>query len=133
MHPDTLLPDPPIVIDAALEGLLRAYARTALDRAPDVARRLLDEIDRADLAGPGELPADAVTLGSTVTYRDERDGRIQTVRVVRPDEADPARMQVSIVSPIGTALLGLQPGQRISYYVGGLAMGLGVLRVGSSA
>jgi regulator of nucleoside diphosphate kinase len=133
MHTDTLLPDPPIVIDAALEGLLRAYARTALDRAPEVAQRLLDELDRADLVSTGELPADAVTLGSSATYRDERSGRIQTVRVVRPEEADPAKMRVSIVSPIGTALLGLQPGQRIAYYVGGQAMVLSVLRVGASA
>ena len=49
-------------------------------------------------------------MGSTVTYRDESTRQERTVTLVYPEEADIAKMRVSVMTPIGVALLGLAEG-----------------------
>jgi regulator of nucleoside diphosphate kinase len=71
------------------------------------------ELDRASVVADATLPPEVVRLGSTVTYSiDDADAR--TVTLVHPDEADVAAGMVSVLSPIGATLLGLQPGQTIT-------------------
>jgi regulator of nucleoside diphosphate kinase len=57
----------------------------------------------------GSEPAQAVTLGSAITYRDAA-GACHTVTVVYPIDADPLKGRVSVLSPVGRALLGRQLG-----------------------
>jgi regulator of nucleoside diphosphate kinase len=102
-----------LVIDARLYSRLVALAERARARSPELAARFLEEVERADLRAPGDMPADAVTLGSEVTFR--RDGRMQTVCIVVPEEADIDRRRISVVTPVGAALLGLRVGQRITW------------------
>lgn len=61
------------------------------------------------------IPATVITVGSEVTYRDETSGRTQTVKLVFPGEADISRRRISVLTPIGTALIGLSEGQRIDW------------------
>ncbi len=110
---------PPLIIDTDAYDQLYRLATEAIPQAPEVANRLLAEIDRADLRPASEIPPDVVAVGSQVTYQDEESGQIRTVRVVWPAQADVAASRISVVSPIGAALIGLTKGQRISWWVGG--------------
>jgi regulator of nucleoside diphosphate kinase len=59
------------------------------------------------------VPDDVVTLGSEVTFR--HGERAQTVRIVLPEEADIEQRRISVLTPVGAALLGLTVGQRIAW------------------
>ena len=108
---DTSLPD--IVIRAADEDRLSELANSLLDSKPELAEELLGELARARLASGDALPPDSVQMGSTVTY--EADGRRRTVTLVYPPEAGGCVCCVSILAPVGTALLGLSAGQAIEW------------------
>jgi regulator of nucleoside diphosphate kinase len=53
-------------------------------------------------------------MGSTVAFRSD-DGQQRQVTLVYPGEADFARGRVSVLTPIGAALIGLSPGQSIAW------------------
>ncbi len=108
-------PDPPLIIDAAYADRLHDLAMAALPRVPEVAQRLLDEVERASVLPTGEVPADVVTIGSEVTFIDARSGRERTVILEFPSNADYATGRVSVLTPIGAALIGLQEGASIDW------------------
>jgi regulator of nucleoside diphosphate kinase len=107
---------PALIIDAGLYARLLALAEQARKEAPKLADQLRDELERADLRAPEAMPADVVTIGSQVTFHDGE--RTQTVQVAFPSDADVDRGRVSVVTPLGAALLGLCAGQRISWEMG---------------
>jgi regulator of nucleoside diphosphate kinase len=129
MEQITSLRDPPLLVGDRSEATLRSFANAALTRAPEVAAHLLDEVDRADVVTESEMPDDVVAIGSFVTYRVQLTGRINTIQLVPPHEADLAALRVPVVSEIGAALIGLKPGQQIWWKLGGLGHVLEVLRV----
>lgn len=80
-------------------------------RADSVVELLEDELSRATVVPRDALPADVVCVGSQVRYRNgatERD-----VTLVWPHEAGDGR--VSVLTPVGAALIGLRPGQQIAW------------------
>ncbi|WP_332715493.1 nucleoside diphosphate kinase regulator [Pelagibacterium mangrovi] len=78
----------------------------------ETAEDLMSELERATLADP--IPADIVRMGSTVSYAINDEGP-RTVRLVYPADADISSGAISVLTPIGTALLGLSPGQSIGW------------------
>jgi regulator of nucleoside diphosphate kinase len=74
---------------------------------------LLGEIDRAKIVSAAAMPGDVVTMGSEVTFRDEKTGIERTVELVYPGEADIDAGRVSILTPMGAGLIGLSAGQSI--------------------
>ena len=104
---------PKLIIDERAYPRLLALAERARAQAPELASRLIEEIERADLRPASEMPGDVVTLGSEVTFR--RDERTQTVHIVAPEDADIERRRISVLTPVGAALLGLAVGQKISW------------------
>ena len=76
---------------------------------------LLDEIDRAAICDRADIPQDVVTMGSSVTFVDEKSGAERTVRLVYPAEADIAAGRMSILTPVGAGLIGLSVGQSINW------------------
>ena len=106
---------PKIHLDKTLVGRLEALATAMMRRSPEVGERLLDEIARAKLVAPDRLGDDIVTIGSEVTYRDLSADRLQTVIVVYPEDADIDQHRISVLTPVGVALLGLSPGAIISW------------------
>jgi len=104
---------PKLIIDERAYPRLLALAERARAQAPELAARLIEEIERADLRPASEMPRDVVTLGSEVTFR--QDERTQIVQIVAPDDADIERRRISVLTPVGAALLGLAVGQRISW------------------
>ncbi|ETA50145.1 nucleoside diphosphate kinase regulator [Ponticoccus alexandrii] len=101
---------PRVVIGADSLARLEALAEGAIQRNPDIADRLLGEISRARIVAEAKLPKNVVAIGRAVTYRDETTGRDKTVIPVYPEDADIARGQISILTPIGIALIGLAEG-----------------------
>lgn len=106
--------NPKIVISKADHGRLIQLANGLLDRRPDLADVLLDELERARLVEAGSVPRNTVQMGSTVEFRSD-DGQARRVTLVYPADADIAQGRISILTPIGTALLGLSVGQSIDF------------------
>jgi regulator of nucleoside diphosphate kinase len=77
------------------------------------AGALADSLMEARLVPDHELPANRVAMNTRVTYRDG-DGAHRTVCLVHPKEADPARLRISVLSPVGRALLGRRRGSTIA-------------------
>ncbi len=80
----------------------------------ETAELLGEEIARAELREPQDLPPDVVTMNSSVTVLDESTGAERTVRVVYPNETGGAD-SVSVLAPVGAALLGLRTGDAIDW------------------
>lgn len=104
---------PPIHLVESEADMISDLAWAARDRFPDVCQLLLEEVGRASLCAPGELPGDVVAMGSDVTYRDARDGAARRVRLVYPSHADVALGRISILTPVGAALIGMRVGASI--------------------
>jgi regulator of nucleoside diphosphate kinase len=129
----TISRDPPIVIDAGYIERLRGLASAAMDRSPEVGDRLLQEIERAKVLPSAKMPPNVVNLGSQVTFRDNTAGREQTVILVMPKDANIAERRVSVLTPIGAALIGLSEGATIDWETrDGKSRELTVLRVAAS-
>jgi regulator of nucleoside diphosphate kinase len=108
--------DPPIVLDAAYsEELERLAAGAMRGAAADLGDRLMQEVARAEVRPSGDMPADVVNIGSEVSFRDEANGRVQRVTIVLPPDADIDRQRVSVLTPIGAALIGLARGASIGW------------------
>jgi len=105
---------PSIVVRQTDHARLTSLALAAPGRDLDVAEELLIELDRADVVEDDRFPPDAVAVGSTVSYRTEGGAR-RSVTLCYPGLADIERSMVSVLTPIGAALLGLSPGQQIEW------------------
>ena len=93
----------------------RSYGYEA-DAADALAGVLMD----AHIVPNEGLPADRVAMNSKVEYREEPDGRSRTVAVVPPREAKPSDGRISVLSPVGRALLGRRIGSVASISVPGI-------------
>jgi regulator of nucleoside diphosphate kinase len=78
---------------------------------------LRDELERADVLEADEIPADVVTMNSRVRFRDEETGEESEVTLVFPRNADAEQRRISILAPVGSALLGLAVGATIEWPV----------------
>jgi regulator of nucleoside diphosphate kinase len=100
----------------AAEADLIGDLALAIERSePELARLLLEEVDRAELHNAATLPADAVRIGSKVRFRDGDSGREREVRIVLPYQADIAEGAVSVLTCIGAGLIGMRAGQSIRW------------------
>ncbi|MCO6417649.1 nucleoside diphosphate kinase regulator [Siccirubricoccus sp. KC 17139] len=106
---------PPIILSTADEERLSRLAAAASQRSPEVAERLLGEIDRARLLPPEKMPPDVVAMHSYVEYSDEATGVVRHVQLVYPHEADIASGRISVLTLVGAALLGLSAGRSIRW------------------
>ena len=91
---------------------LSALANSFAARNPDASDELFAELERARVVADKSVSADIVQMGSTVTFKPDT-GEAKTVTLVFPGMADISEGKVSILTPIGTALIGLSPGQSI--------------------
>lgn len=93
---------------ALLSGLVRRLtSRNALD---DTLDELADALDNARVVSPERLPSSVVALGSAVKYTELPEGPTRTVVLVHPTNADAVRGRISVLSPVGRALLGRRVG-----------------------
>jgi len=87
--------------DLALLRLLHQHAHLA------------SELERADVVDSRDVPPDVVTMNSRVVFEDVASGKTTEVAIVFPHDADVQRGKVSVLAPVGTALLGLAEGDSI--------------------
>jgi regulator of nucleoside diphosphate kinase len=75
------------------------------------------ELKKAKLVEKKELPEDIVRLNSTVVIKEEKENKVIELTVVTPEKANIKQRLVSVMSPIGTALIGFRKGQRVKWQV----------------
>lgn len=80
-----------------------------------------DELSRAELVDDANLPEDTVAMGCKVTFSDV-NGKETTVTLVYPVDADVAQMKISVLTPVGSALIGLREGDSIDWPMPGGAI-----------
>jgi regulator of nucleoside diphosphate kinase len=97
----------------ALATMLGAHRRANPFEA-DASDELADLLMEARLVASDMLPADRVALHSRVTYEEQPSGMRRVVTLVLPEAADPAKGRISVLSPIGLALVGRERGSAVT-------------------
>ena len=93
-----------------LTGLLASVPAT-----DPVLPLLQEELDRAEIVEQTEVPPDVVTMNSRVVIEEVDTGEQRAVTLVYPGHADVETGRLSILAPVGAALLGLRAGQSIDW------------------
>ncbi|MGC4116166.1 MAG: nucleoside diphosphate kinase regulator [Myxococcales bacterium] len=125
-----LVAETPILVSAEdLQELRSLLASGAGERDRDATERLESELDRATVVPRGQLPADVVAMNSTVEFEDAHTRRRQLVQLVFPSRAEPSRGRISVIAPVGAALLGLRVGQCLDWPVPKGSVRVRILRV----
>jgi len=109
------LAKPRISLSADDYERLSALAHAARNQFPDLAAELADEIGRAQVFAKSEMPKHVVCMNSEVLFRDDTTGKVRTVTLVYPEEADISQRRISVMTPVGTALIGLQADHSITW------------------
>lgn len=105
-----------IVVTAMDRDRLRRLIRTGQGaRDQEAAQALADELDRAQIVSPESITGNVVTMNSRVVFEDDSTGESREVSLVYPQDSDPAQGRVSVLAPVGAALLGLSTGQTIDW------------------
>lgn len=86
----------------------------AVPAAADDGDDLFSELERARVVTQAKLARDVVRMGSSVTFRADT-GTERAVTLVYPADADISAGKISVLTPIGTALIGLRVGQSITW------------------
>jgi regulator of nucleoside diphosphate kinase len=94
---------------------LSALANAARTRMPNLAAELAEEIARAHVLAKGRRPEHIVSMNSDVEFRDDTTGKVQWVKLVYPEAADISQRKISVLTPVGTALIGLPVGHSITW------------------
>lgn len=99
--------------DADVLARLVGEVQTRVHFDAHAAGMLADVLAEAQSVPHELLPADRVAMNSLVTYCAEETGEAKTVKLVHPVEADPQEGRLSVLSPLGSALLGRGTGARV--------------------
>ena len=106
---------PPITLSTAVSERLDRLAAAASTTFPRTADFLAREVARANIVPSAHALLGLVTMGTKVTFKDDTTGQVRTVVLVYPDEADVTEGKISVLTPIGAALIGLSAGQSIEW------------------
>lgn len=99
-----------------LQLLLRDAGSTQY-RGSQYLKRLKQELDRAQVVLPQEIPPDVITMNSKVCLEDTESKEEETYTLVFPEDADVQQGKISVLAPIGTAMLGYQVGDIFEWEV----------------
>ena len=99
-----------------IQSYLRSsYLKHSFDRKN--AEELKLELKRAKLVSPDKFPADVVRLNSKVKIREDNKDKVFEFIVVTPEKADIKAGKISVMAPIGSALIGFREGQKVKWQV----------------
>lgn len=106
----------PIYISRDDNAKLRLLLATALhSNANSALQNLRAELDRAVVIDPAAIPAGIVTMDSTVEFEDLATGEVEAYTIAFPDRANVELKRLSILAPIGTALIGCRVGDIVRW------------------
>ena len=89
--------------------------RNGVDK--EYLNKLETELDRAEIVAPKDVSADVITMRSKVRLKDLVSGETNVYSLVFPTEADFSEGKISVLAPIGTAILGYKRGDTIEWPV----------------
>jgi regulator of nucleoside diphosphate kinase len=98
---------------------LVSRGRVALRRDQQHLEELERELERAEVVAPEDVPPDAVTMHSTVSVRDLDTDTKEIFTIVYPAQANTATKRISVLAPVGTALIGYRAGDVIEWAMPG--------------
>lgn len=78
---------------------------------------LEEELERANIVRSEDVPSDVVTMNSKVSFKDVDTGKESQIVLVYPQDADVDQDRISILAPVGSALIGLKIGDEIEWPV----------------
>lgn len=120
----------PIYITRDDYSKLRLLVTTALySRASAALEQLREELDRAVVIDADAIPAGIVAMDSRVEFEDIGTGEIEDYTISFPERANVERKRISILAPIGTALIGSREGDLVNWATPGGVRQLKVRRV----
>jgi len=105
---------PSITLTRSDHDALARLAEAISGKNLELADQLFEELERARVVADRHLRSDVVRMGSTLRFTTDA-GEDRTVTLVFPGEADIAAGKVSVLTPIGAALIGLSAGQSIDW------------------
>jgi len=102
-----------------MERLKNILASPAMQSGPNKEHlvALQQELNRANLVDPKDIPADVVTMNSKFRMRDMESGEVVEYTLVFPHEADIKQNKLSVLAPIGMGLLGYKAGDVFEWTV----------------
>ena len=106
---------PPIVVTRPDYERLSNLVDAAAEAMPLAGEDLAGELDRARIVEADEVAADVVTMHAQFAFKDSVTGETRTVSLVYPGEENIDEGRISILTPIGAALLGLSEGQSVEW------------------
>jgi regulator of nucleoside diphosphate kinase len=113
---DVTLDKPPIQVTTwdyrRLSAVVDAYRLRGCEPLVDL---LAEELDRAELVEPVAVPRDVVTMHSSVKFIDDNTGEVRVVTLAYPGEEDSRQGKISVITPVGSALIGLRAGATMSW------------------
>jgi regulator of nucleoside diphosphate kinase len=95
-----------------LSAVVDAYRLRGCEPLVDL---LAEELDRAELVEPAAVPRDVVTMHSSVKFIDDNTGEVRVVTLAYPGEEDSRQGKISVITPVGSALIGLRAGATMSW------------------
>jgi regulator of nucleoside diphosphate kinase len=120
----------PIYITREDNSKLRLLVTTALySHANAALAQLRKELDRASIIDSTEIPPGVVTMDSCVEFEDLATGEVEEYTITFPDRANVEHKRLSILAPIGTALIGCREGNIVSWSTPGGVRRLKIRRV----
>ena len=99
-----------------LRELIR-HSRKSRTEDREYLLALEQELSHAEVVEPGAIPPDVITMNSTVLVRADGSRRAQTWTIVYPEDADMDEDRISVLAPLGTALLGYRTGDTVEWDV----------------
>lgn len=84
---------------------------------PQIVEALQADFKKAKLVSKDQFPADVVRLNSKVIVKDVNNDKTMEIIVVMPEDADIKQRKISVMNPVGVALIGFRQGQQVAWQV----------------
>jgi regulator of nucleoside diphosphate kinase len=105
---------PPVTLSKGDHKRLQTIARSLAEQSHPLAAALLQELGRAELCEPDDIPEGTVALDRLVTYRIDGAERAERQYLVDPEDSMWPPAEISVTTPVGMTLLGLSTGHRMA-------------------
>lgn len=107
-------PKPDIMLSSLDIARLEHLLSQLPPHSPEVAL-LEQELERATIVEPAEMPPDRVTMNSRVSFSVGASSQPQALTLVYPKDVDQSGEKISVLAPVGSAILGLAVGDEIAW------------------